>query len=72
LAIATHRPALATERDVHLLLSQKGAKVLNGALEVFIEEYEDIEGILAAIRRDLSDQIEQPKKKSTKKKGQKR
>ena len=52
------------ERMVHLALSQKAAKILYDATNPDdFEESEDAQRILDAIRRDLTDQIEQPKKK---------
>lgn len=53
---------------VILGLSQKAAKFLKAILEGAIEEYEDPDGILEAIIKDMNDQIE---KKPKKKKGQK-
>lgn len=54
------------ERIVHLALSQKGAKDLLACMEGLIEKY-DSEGFYEAIRDDLKEQIEPPKKRKPKK-----
>jgi hypothetical protein len=59
------------ERDVHLLLSQKAALLLeNGISELLSESRmtDKEEAIYLAIRRDLTDQFEAPKKKKSKSK----
>jgi hypothetical protein len=63
------------ERTPVLVLSQKAAKVLKMLLETLLankEESEDTEVIVAAIIRELDEQIEEPKKKAKKSKSKKR
>lgn len=57
-----------TERTAVLVLSQHGAKTLKGTIENVLDEYEDIDGILAAIVHELDEQIEKKAKKSKSKK----
>jgi hypothetical protein len=55
---------MATERMVHLALSQKGAKVLlNTIYRARVKITEEGGDIVQAIIIDLDDQIEQPKRK---------
>jgi len=55
------------ERDVHLLLSQRAAKVLLRAIgRAHVTITEPGGDIIQAIVRDLEDQIEKPKKKGSK------
>lgn len=63
------------ERDIHLLLSQQAGQLLDYGIAELLDESrmtDKEEAIYLAIRRDLSDQFEAPKKKSKARKAKKK